>query len=412
MKKYLVLLLFVFTQQIIAQDGEFKVFPNGFIYSEYAMSKLSKVSDSLNLKFRTCDFNKSFYSKTQTVGHFLNLSRGDIKEAVKDLNNQISLSEFLKKYPATKIRRNVLIVKYEYTNKDNELILDFTEVNLKGGYGNSIELVNETPNLSENIRHKWVYDYSEKSEYWNESVSAFYFKKGFTSKKLPEQYAKMLGYTDCMIDTTAVKFKEEAVSGYIKMPKKWRKFSSKKKMKLLDDLRKIKVFGTCSMDNGPRIHALNIALLSAETVNWKIFLRSHLDILNDNFERASDGSYAWGARKTYIKELEAMNINVKDLILGISLRVENPAKNHYYGSISRIGRAISESKESRKISKEILSMVRDNELDYYNRVLAYFLYRNYNYYQKDKTTKQQNSVALKKAIQTLPEFIRSKIDYE
>lgn len=67
------------------------------------------------------------------------------------------------------------------------------------------------------------------------------------------------------------------------------------------------VVGGCSQDMSPRVHAMNIALLSAETINWEIFLRSHLDIMNDNFERMSDGSYAWAGRKTYIKELEVLD---------------------------------------------------------------------------------------------------------
>jgi len=76
------------------------------------------------------------------------------------------------------------------------------------------------------------------------------------------------------------------------------------------------------MDSSPRYHELSIAELAEETVNWEIFLRSHLDIMNDNFNRMSDGSYAWAGRKTYIKELEILYINVLDLVLGISIRIE------------------------------------------------------------------------------------------
>jgi hypothetical protein len=126
--------------------------------------------------------------------------------------------------------------------------------------------------------------------------------------------------------------------------------------------RNRKVMGMCSQDNSPRIHAMNIALLSAETVNWEIFLRSHLDIMNDNFERRSDGSYAWAARKTYIKELEVLDFNVIDLLLGISLRIENPGEHHYYGNISRLGRALSESQYRAPIENKILDMIRDDQL--------------------------------------------------
>jgi hypothetical protein len=104
-------------------------------------------------------------------------------------------------------------------------------------------------------------------------------------------------------------------------------YVSKKKEKLLDEMRSTRVIGRCSQDDSPREHAVNIALLSAETNNWEVFIKAHLDILNDSFDRMSDGSYAWNRRKTYIREIEDLNIDVEDLILGISLRIENPENN-------------------------------------------------------------------------------------
>ena len=126
------------------------------------------------------------------------------------------------------------------------------------------------------------------------------------------------------------------------------------------------------------MHAVNIAQLAAETTNWEVFLKAHLDIMNDRFERMSDGNYAWGRRKTYLKELEELNINTLNLLIGISLRTENNATNHYYGSISRVGRAFSDSKNKEEIENEILSMIKDPELDNYNRIISYYLFLNYN----------------------------------
>ena len=164
------------------------------------------------------------------------------------------------------------------------------------------------------------------------------------------------------------------------------------------------------MDNSPRIHAMNIAVLSAETVNWETFLRAHLDIMNDRFERVSDGSYAWSGRKTYIRELEELDINVADLMLGISLRIENPSQNHYYGSISRIGRALSETQNSNEIETKMLEMIQDSQLDDHNRLLIYYLFQNYNYYIKDEAQKAQNTNKLKTAVQTLPDYLSTRLE--
>ncbi|MCA6496088.1 MAG: hypothetical protein IM558_00025 [Chitinophagaceae bacterium] len=131
--------------------------------------------------------------------------------------------------------------------------------------------------------------------------------------------------------------------------------------------------------------------------------------MNDRFERMSDGSYAWDQRNTYIKELEELNINVIDLILGISFRIENSASNHYYGSIGRVGRALSETKNRNEIEQAMLSIISDSELDYYNRLLFYFLFKNYNYYIKDETIKKENDEKLAKAVATLPDYFSNRL---
>jgi len=174
--------------------------------------------------------------------------------------------------------------------------------------------------------------------------------------------------------------------------------------------RNRRVIGGCSMDNSPRLHAFKIALLSAETTKWEIFLRAHLDIMNDRFDRVSDGSWAVGARETYIKELEVLDINVADLILGISLRIENPSQNHYFGSINRIGRALAESHNNIQIETSILDMIADDELDDLNRVMMYFLFDNYNYHLKDRNRKEQNFEKIKIAVSKMPAYVYSKID--
>jgi len=176
--------------------------------------------------------------------------------------------------------------------------------------------------------------------------------------------------------------------------------------------RNRRVIGGCSMDQSPRIHAFNIALLSAETTKWEIFLHSHLDIMNDRFDRVSDGSWAQEGRSTYIKELEVLNINVLDLIVGISLRVENPAQNHYYGSINRIGRALAESNDKPAIENVLTDMISDNELDDYNRILMYFLYDNYVYNLKDEQWKARNTEKLKTVVNQLPDYVVAKLTKE
>lgn len=396
------------TISVYCQGGEFKVFPNGLIYSEQTMGKLSHIVDSLNLKFKTCNFNTVFFSKSQVIGHIIKVDKGSIKEAKKDMENQISFDDFLKKYPKASVQRNILILKSKYKNYKKQDIVEIEHFDLKSDDEFSME--SEDVSLyQKDFSNKWIFEHSKKTSYSDESLTAFYFPNNFSSVPIPQKYSQMIGYSDCLIDTTATKFKDNLKDGWVELPQNWTALSESEKAKLLDKMRSTRVIGGCSMDSRPREHAINIALLSAETFNWEVFLKSHLDIMNDRFERMSDGSYAWDQRNTYIKELEELNINVIDLILGISFRIENPASNHYYGSIGRVGRALSETKNRNEIEQAMLSIISDSELDYYNRLLFYFLFKNYNYYIKDETIKKESNEKLAKAVATLPDYFSNQL---
>jgi len=393
---------------VFGQENEFKVYKNGLIYSEEAMSKLGYIVDSLNLKFKTCDLNQKFYAANQTIGCIVTLDTGNIKQAKQDIESHINIEEFIKKYPHAKVEKNKLIIKRKYKNYRNKEKVEFEEFDLKNDYGFSIES-EDLKLYNKEMKNTWLVVYHAETEYSKESINAFYFPENFQSKEIPRKYALMIGYSDCLIDTTATKLKGNLKDGWVELPKNWQNFSDKKKSKLLDEMRSTRVIGGCSQDSRPRDHAVNIALLSAETYNWSVFLKAHLDIMNDRFERVSDGSYAWGARNTYIKELETLNINVLDLILGISLRIENPVVNHYYGSISRIGRALSETKNRNEIEESILSAISDKELDDYNRLLFYFLFKNYNYNIQEELLKKKNEEKLLLAMNTLPQYYKVEL---
>ena len=391
------------------QHNEFKVYNNGLIYSEEAMTKLGYVVDSLNLKFKTCDFDKVFHSRQQVLGHIIRIDTGDIKSAKKDLEQNISFEAFCLKYPAAKIDKNVLLLKQKYTNYRDTEIVEIEHFDLTSDYGGFAVESKDLSLYNKDFTNTWLFDYRKKSKYSNESLTSFYFPNNFKQFELPNKYSLMIGYSDCLIDTNTTKLKADLKEDFVPLPENWSTLSLKKKKKLLDKLRSTRVVGFCSQDSRPRTHAVNIALLSAETFNWQIFLKSHLDIMNDRFERMSDGNYAWEERHTYIKELESLDINVIDLIFGICLRIEDPAKNHYYGSVGRVGRALSESKNKDVVLNNILSAIADSELDLYNRLVFYFLFKNYNYHISDESEKKINTEKLNDVLSSFPENFRVKL---
>jgi len=409
MNRIIFIALTIFLSSQLYGQTEFATYKNGLIYSEKTMNKLGHIVDSLNLKYKVCDFNKVFNSKLQTIGHIIHLDTNDVKQAKRDLENNISFENFIVKYPNAEIERNVLVVKYKYTNYKEKEVVEFSEVDLNSDYGFEIIQDNKNNLYNRPLKNSWIFDYNEKSNYSKEEIRAFYFPEDFKTIPLNAKYSRQIGYSDCLIDTVTTKFKDNTKAGWVELPKNWQTLSEKKKEKLLDEMRSTKVVGGCSQDSRPREHAINIAMLSAETTNWEVFLKSHLDIMNDRFDRVSDGSYAYAQRKTYIKELEELDINILDLLIGISLRLENPAKNHYYGSIGRLGRAISESNNKEEFKTQILSMVEDNELDDYNRILSYFLFISCTNFLENTEERKENLKLLEKSIMTLPAYLKEKI---
>jgi hypothetical protein len=407
MKNYLVVLSLVLSSSLAnAQSGEFELHENGLIYSESTMNQLSAIVDSLNLMYKTCESNKAFYSIKQGRGHIITLNGGKSTQAKWDIANKISFEDFIVKYPEVEVKKDLLLIRDEREGYNGKRSLRYKEISFTGRgewlrFDEDVKYYDSLASVS-----SWVYDKSMGN------LRAVFFTEKFKSQPLSEKYARMIGYSDCLIDTTTTKFNKDAEYGSVGLPENWRDLSYIDKVLLLEKLRSTLVMGGCSMDRSPREHAINIAIVSAEAANWEVFLKSHLDIMNDRFDRMSDGSYAQAERQTYLRELEALNINVKDLILGICFQIDNAAENHYNGNIMRVGRALSESSYKEEIESTILSLIEDQELDDYNRAIGYFLFQNYNYHEKDEAIKKVNTERLKASVSALPEYIKAKITFE
>jgi len=490
MRQTLFLLFFSFPGFFcFAQSSEFEPYDNGLIYSDTTVKQLKYIVDSLNLKFRVCELDKVYLSKPQAKAHHVFLEKHDVKAAKADIEAGISYEDFLRKYKQAETVKELLVVKYKYQNYKGKNIIELSSVGFDDKYQYGFKFDGDDyGQYDKPLKDKWIYRYTNKSKYDSESISAFYFTEDFSKHPLPEKYARMVQYSDCMVDTSTQVFYESANESSIwssaresAAPTKFMDYIDKStnkpdyeeyeekdqekywenyqlwdslKFSRVDSLRKTDahfatllneavtealetgasdedfelyvelyyspktalelkrnriVVGGCSQDQSPRFHALNIARLSAETTSWELFLRAHLDIMNDRFDRVTDGSYAWEGRKTYIRELEVLDINVLDLLLGISLRIENPSSNHYYGSIGRLGRALSETRQADEIESKMLEMISDNTLDDYNRILMYYLFLNYNYNLENEDKQAKNKEKLAGAVKALPEYLSSKI---
>lgn len=493
LRSVLVFVVIFLFQPVYAQNTEFKEHNNGLIYNDTTMSQLRFIVDSMNLKYKQCDLWKNYYSLKQTIGYHVRLDSGrHISKVAKDIESGISYNEFIKNHPEATVD-TMLVLKKIYLDYQDKYHTIFRGIIPESSYEPTLQ--KDTSYYTRGQMTQWIFEYQPKAEYSAEYVDAFYFPNEFEETQLPLSCARMIQYADCMVDTSASVFFEQATSWirgestditdrkqtaidtfieYLhketnhpkyqtdlteKNDKYWDAFErwyntvnaivedtlSKTPQfrsllhnaveyatahkqgnaeieyyaekyydhKTLLTLKRSRiVMGGCSQDESPRYHALDIAKLSAETINWEIFLRAHLDIMNDNFSRVAESNNTWGRRKTYLREIEALDIDVTSLILGISFRISNPSGNHYVGDISRLGRAISESKNKTVFEQKMIDIVADKNLDLYNRICIYYLMGNYVVNLDDINERKIALVKLKDVSTTFPYEISKDFSFK
>ena len=431
-----------------AAAQEFEEFENGLMYNQSTMARLEYIVDSLNLRFKQCDPNTSYNALPQAMCHYIRIDGRTALRARNDIQSGMTFDQFVNTYLDVEVQLDLPVVATHYETYDGEHYREFLSMPFNSP--NYHELVEDGSRDEFNFdrSNTWVFLYTAPDTYSKEHLRAFYFTSDFSTPPIPPDYATMIQYVDCMVDTSTVIFTERprsdnSVEAEIEIEQlreftahliaetatarnsrdslyAWdlgptrvnriRKIAASTpdfKQRVIDAVetalkhsrssellellaehfysaeaalelkRSRQVWGNCSMDDSPRIHVRQIAVLSAETARWDVFLRAHLDIMNDRFQRMSDGSYAWDRRETYIRELEELNINVPQLLLGMVLRIDNPGGNHYFGNVRRLGRALAETKYREEFESHMSKMLNDGKLDVFNRTLIYFLYQNY-----------------------------------
>lgn len=406
-KRYLSIFLLLFSCfMAFGQDEEFKPYPNGLIYPEATIKHLRQVSDSLNLKYMSCDLDRQYMSFPQGLGNFVSLSGEEVKEAVAFLQRQPDLESFRKNFPEAKIGEQGLYYQQSYCNYKGDSVILFSEFEIENSYGGSLRFDSKTKFPSTTGKGIWIFDQNPEGT----ELEGIYLPEGLKTVAIPEKYARMIQYVDCMVDTATVVYLEHDEEEGAEF---WRNdlsgFSQTELSEILEKMRKTRVYGYCSMDTRPREHARQIARVAAECKDYKVFIRAHLDILNDRFERMTDGSYAWERRQTYLKELEQIDVNTIELLLGMSLRASNTSGNHYNGSIGRMGRAIAEAEQLPALEKQILGMMQDPELDLFNRMVMHNLFLSYLYHDEDEARLASNKLRYKAACKSFPDFLQKQI---
>ena len=162
-------------------------------------------------------------------------------------------------------------------------------------------------------------------------------------------------------------------------------------------------------DHTGRRHLFNIARLAGETLEWEIFLRAHMSIMNERIfhelpEFSTDTGKPFYINETYIREMEAINVNVVDFLLGLGMRLELVSEG-YNRNPFRLGKPLAEALDCEVALNALLAMIADNELDDYNRATMYHIYKNYNLFVDDEAERAKNSRRLEEAAAFLPDYL-------
>jgi hypothetical protein len=451
------------------QQKEMDIY-DGLMYASTDIQEMKKTTDSLNLRYLECVANPVYYSWPQTQAMLIKLKvlQKHAEKVVSRLKQNIPLEQIYREIPevvAEDSTHVVLARRPRDTKYDKE-----DETVLYSGNGNGFNNFRFSGQL---IWGSYIFDSDNMGKYT--FISVWRLDKPFSTVQLPQEYAKMIQYVDCMIDTNMVlmldkgrsyeednlpldslkmlvflkrhklptgdrKVKyidlEEADEQYVREefnnnPRIRQLFSNAVKEALekgngsteLESLaeglcskdtillmkRSRIVVGSCSMDDAPRRHARDIATLAAQTHQWPVFIRAHLDIMNDHFQRMSDGSYAQPMRKTYLRELELLDIPAQKLLLGSVLQLSNVPESHYYGNIRRIGRAFTESEHAADFEKTVKAYMKDEQLDPFNKCLFFLLYASYCYQQPEVAGEKSKISELKMELDAYPEYVREGI---
>ncbi|PSG90899.1 hypothetical protein [Aurantibacter aestuarii] len=184
------------------------------------------------------------------------------------------------------------------------------------------------------------------------------------------------------------------------------------KKRALELMRQNRQVGTCSFDNGPIIQQKRIASLASKTQNWDVFIKSFLNVMNDNVSRNANSNIASNARKTYIEELAKLDLDIDKILLGSNVRIEDTTRKHYFSDGSKIAKAYANlnSDKQQYFENKTFEIIKDEEIDAFNKLHFYNTLKNYQYFIKDSIKKTELEKDVQELVPLLPKELKSRIE--
>jgi|GEM_PF-4086673 len=162
-----------------------------------------------------------------------------------------------------------------------------------------------------------------------------------------------------------------------------------------------KVINTESADSEPRRHMMNIARLAAETHDWQVYLAAQFEILSERlFFRPPTANGI--LQHSFVRELEAININAVEFLLGHALRTVNKEQGLANMASFKLAMPLVEAFDREIAENLMLDMISDRDLDDVNRATIYTIFCSYNRLLPEML-REKNNRRLEQAEGFLPE---------
>ena len=151
----------------------------------------------------------------------------------------------------------------------------------------------------------------------------------------------------------------------------------------------------------PRLAEIHIAYLAAELGNWPVFLQAQLSLAIDPSGHYPDSPRRWD-RSCFLRELEALDIDVDDILLGNLLVAPWPDPGFHRARL--LGRALALEGGDRTLLEEtVLKLIADEGLDDYHRLAMHYLFLNYVSFLPADSWRNEALTKLERADETLPD---------
>jgi hypothetical protein len=195
------LAVLIFSNAAIAQE---KQLDQASFYSDVALTKLKRTSDSLNARFQALPHDKTYYSLPQALGNWISMD--SLTDEARDfVKTKPSFEAFLRKFPFANVEKNLLTLRYQDAGYGNGQLVQFRSYPEKYPY--EFNLPFDSTLFFSPLKKKWVDTLLLAHEYRKHDVYvACFFEKGFETKSLPKNYALKIEYADCINDTNTVLF--------------------------------------------------------------------------------------------------------------------------------------------------------------------------------------------------------------